>query len=558
MKARRAMVTFSIVSLIAVARLSLAQATPAPTVPAGAQEAASATAPTPQGDQRPFSGDAWEDYMKRYREIHKFPRDLVIRLTPNMGYPSAFMRQKMEIVDEDAEWVYMRNLPIEDPNSAAHRAWLMRQTIEVRQMARIDEAKGQFIMDPAVEHPIPPFTDRVHFEERSSGLPNQGRWGLGVAVADVNGDKLLDLVLPPPRLGVLRPAIYLQTPTGWRLWEQVVWPSTKLDYGDVKVADFDGDGNLDIALACHFLRNYVLYGNGKGDFSRFVELPRVGSKLSSRAMVTADFNGDGRPDLATLAELDVDLSTNEQLVGALLQIVLNTPKGWEVAAVSGADQHLYGDHLAVGDFDADGHPDLFVSSHKNSNRNLVFLNLGDGRRFLPVSSPEFPNRGYVFGVAAGDLDGARGDEALIGAYQSVRAGTEQYPMNGVVTYKLARDGEKVTVTRDVVSIDERDVDAYVTAAVGDVDGDGRNDLLVGRRNGQIEIYLQGMGGQYFREQSPELNLGDAYINALAVVPLAGKGVRAVVVVSSDGPSTPGTVRAFVVRPGPLTKAPAAR
>lgn len=547
--------------MVAMAVAAGAQAPPAPPPPGvpAASGTPAAQPPMAAEDAAPetMSDDKWETFMKRYREIRKFPRDMVVRLGPNIGYPAIFMRHKMEIVDEDAEWVYMRNLPIEDPDSRAHRSWLMRQSIEVRELLRKEEAEGQFVLDPAVEHPLPGFTDRIHLEERSNGLPAEGRWGLGLAVADMNGDGMADLVLPPVRLGKPRPSVFLQTASGWQEWAGVRWPETKLDYGDVQVADFDGDGHLDIALACHFLRNYVLYGNGKGDFTRVVELPRASERITSRAMVKADFDGDGRMDLATLAELDVDLATNAQHVGALLQVLLNTRKGWQVLGVEGGDRHVYGDHLAAGDFDADGRPDLLVSSHKNSNRNLIFLNRGDGRSFRPVSSREFPYLGYVFGVAAGDLDGTRGDEALVGAFQSVRAGSQQYPMNGVVTYKLGRGKDETTVARTVVAVDSREYDSYVSALVADVDGDGRNDLVLGRRNGSIEIYLQGIEGQFFREQSPELG-GDAYPNAFAVVGLGKGGERALVVVSSDGPTTPGSVRAFAVRPGPLTAPAAAR
>lgn len=531
---------------------------PAVPQPAAGTPAAQAQPGSEEAVTEAVSDDKWEAFMKRYREIRKFPRDLVVKLGPNLGYPAIFMRHKMEIVDEDAEWVYMRNLPIEDPDSRSHRSWLMRQSIEVRELMRQESAEGQFVMDPAVEHPLPGFTDRIHFQERSSGLPGEGRWGLGVAVADMNGDGLADLVLPPVRLGKPRPTVFLQTATGWQEWAGVQWPEIKLDYGDVQVADFDRDGQLDIALACHFLRNYVLYGNGKGDFMRFVELPRASERITSRALVKADFDGDGRMDLATLAELDVDLATNAQHIGALVQVLLNTPKGWQALGIEGGDRHIYGDHLAAGDFDADGRPDLLASSHKNSNRHLIFLNRGDGRSFRPVTSREFPHLGYVFGVAAGDLDGARGDEALVGAFQSVRAGTQQYPMNGVIAYKLSRGEDAPTVARTLVAVDGREYDTYVSALVADVDGDGRNDLVMGRRNGAVEIYLQGLEGQFTREQSPELGLGDAYLNAFEVVVLGSGGERALVVVSSDGPTTPGSVRAFAVRRGPLTQAPAAR
>lgn len=531
---------------------------PAGSAPAGGTPAAQAQPGSEDAVPEALSDDKWEAFLKRYREVRKFPRDLVVKLGPNLAYPAIFMRHRMEIVDEDAEWVYMRNLPIEDPDSRAHRSWLLRQSIEVRELMRQEAAEGQFVMDPAVEHPLPGFTDRIHFEERSSGLPGEGRWGLGVAVADMNGDGLMDLVLPPVRLGRPRPTVFLQTSTGWQDWVGVQWPEIKLDYGDVQVSDFDGDGQLDIALACHFLRNYILYGNGKGDFTRWAELPRASERITSRALVKADFNGDGRMDLATLAELDVDLATNAQHIGALVQVLLNTPKGWQVLGIEGGDRHVYGDHLATGDFDADGRPDLLVSSHKNSNRHLIFLNSGDGRSFRPVTSREFPYLGYVFGVAAGNLDGARGDEAVLGAFQSVRAGSQQHPMNGVIAYKLSHGEDAPSVARTVVAVDGREYDAYVSALVADVDGDGRNDLVMGRRNGSVEIYLQGLEGQLSREHSPELGLGDAYINAFEVVALGSGGERALIVVSSDGKATAGSVRAFAVRRGPLTQATAAR
>lgn len=552
------LVTMSMLTMAAAAGAQAQPKVPFPVPTASGTPAA----PTPPASEEvapeTLSEDKWEAFMKRYREIRKFPRDMVVRLGPNIGYPAIFMRHKMEIVDEDDQWVYMRNLPIEDPDSRAHRSWLMRQSIEIRELMRQEAAEGQFVMDPAVEHPLPGFADRIHFLERSDGLPREGRWGLGLAVADMNGDGLADLVLPPVRLGKPRPSIFLQTSSGWQEWADVKWPELKFDYGDVQVADFDRDGHLDIALACHFLRNYVLYGDGKGGFTRALELPRASERITSRALVKADFNGDGRMDLATLAELDVDLATNAQHVGALVQVLLNTRKGWEVFGVEGGDQHVYGDHLATGDFDADGRPDLLVSSHKNSNRNLIFLNRGDGRSFRPVASREFPYLGYVFGVAAGDLDGVRGDEALIGAFQNVRAGSQQHAMNGVVTYKLTRGEGEPAVARTVVAIDSREYDAYVSALAADVDGDGRSDLVMGRRGGAIEVYLQGLEGQFFREQGAELGIGDAYPNAFAVVPLGTGSERALVVVSSDGPTTPGSVRAFAVRPGPLTAAPAAR
>lgn len=550
-----------VLSVASVAGALAQESTPAPSgapaPPAVASPvAAPGDAPAATGSETTLPID--RDLPPGYYEIHKFPRDQVVRLTETTAYPARFMRVKMEIVDEDAEWVYLRNLPVEDPDSAGHKAWTARQTLEAKTLARKELAVGKFVMDPAVEHPLPGFSDRIHLEERSSGLPSQGRWQMGMAMADMNGDGLQDIVLPPPRLGIARPWIVLQTSTGWRAWDDVRWPDVKLDYGDVKVADFDRDGNPDIAIACHFLRNYVMYGNGKGDFTRVVELANANAKFSSRAIGLADFDGDGRQDIVALAELDVDLSTNAAIRGALLQVHLNKRNGWKTVPVTGAYENLYGDHVAVGDLDADKKPDIVVSSHKNSNFSFAFLNRGDGESYLPVATPEFPYLGYVFGVAVGDLDGKAGDEALLGAFQNVRLGSGGKPMNGVIIYGFSRKGEEVTATRQVVAVDGQDLNAYSAAGIADLDGDGRNDLLIGRRNGDVELYLQGLDGQFLRERSPELTFGDSYINALTVMPIGTSGERALIVESSDGKATPGSVRAFMVRRGPLTKPAAAR
>ncbi|HXT22203.1 MAG TPA: hypothetical protein VN923_15730, partial [Thermoanaerobaculia bacterium] len=71
------------------------------------------------------------------------------------------------------------------------------------------------------------------------GLPQNGQWRDGLAIADMNEDGHLDLVTPPPRKALGRgPAIFLGDGAGhWRVWQEARFPrDVRYDYGDVAVA----------------------------------------------------------------------------------------------------------------------------------------------------------------------------------------------------------------------------------------------------------------------------------------------------------------------------------
>jgi hypothetical protein len=70
----------------------------------------------------------------------------------------------------------------------------------------------------------------------------------------------------------------------------------------VVTADFDGDGRLDLALTNTNTDNFsVLLGNGNGTFQNAVQFP---CGHLPRGIATADFNGDGKPDLVIANEGD--------------------------------------------------------------------------------------------------------------------------------------------------------------------------------------------------------------------------------------------------------------
>ena len=95
-------------------------------------------------------------------------------------------------------------------------------------------------------------------------------------------------------------------PLLWYEWVKGTWVAHKLadiHFGhSLQIADFDGDGNLDIFCAEQRLdganpqsKAYIFYGDGKGNFTKNV----VAEGLDFHESKVADLDGDGRLDIIT-------------------------------------------------------------------------------------------------------------------------------------------------------------------------------------------------------------------------------------------------------------------
>src|SRR6185503_1715247 len=128
-------------------------------------------------------------------------------------------------------------------------------------------------------------------------------------------------------------------------------------------ADFNGDGRADLAAASIPSGEVVvLLNDGEGSFnapSRYV----VGT--SPRDLIAADFNGDGRADLATIL-------ANSFSVLVLFATDFGT-FGEPVPAAFGA---IWPNAITASDLNGDGPLDIAIA---NSTRDVsVYLGKGDG------------------------------------------------------------------------------------------------------------------------------------------------------------------------------------
>jgi Bacterial Ig-like domain (group 3)/FG-GAP-like repeat len=117
-----------------------------------------------------------------------------------------------------------------------------------------------------------------------------------ISVADFNGDGIPDLAIGNDPQGGSTGSLTILLGNGDGTFTTAASPATTSGVNSIAVADFNGDGKPDIAVA-NGLTLTMLKGNGDGTFASSTITPTAGFFVSS-AMVLGDFNGDGKADLA--------------------------------------------------------------------------------------------------------------------------------------------------------------------------------------------------------------------------------------------------------------------
>ncbi len=269
-----------------------------------------------------------------------------------------------------------------------------------------------------------------------------GAEGTGeVEVGDVDNDGRTDLVATAYNSERL---ITLLS-TGGRSFTPPIEQSLR-HAGALKLADFDGDGVLDAAIGVYEPRVAIARGAGNGHFGEPVPV-RIGAPCNWLGV--ADFDADGAPDFVSVGYThgEVSVLLNAGAHGTAI------PIGSRTLLRTGADPH----GVALADLDLDGDLDL-VATHFSGASYSVRRNSAGGfgtRRDSPA--PLEPSL-----VSTGDLNADGRPDVVWGNRASHSAS---------VVYGNA-DGS--LQPQDEYSADY----GAISAAMGDVDGDGFPDLLV--------------------------------------------------------------------------------
>ena len=168
----------------------------------------------------------------------------------------------------------------------------------------------------------------------------------------------------------------------------------------LKAADFNGDGFSDIAATGTAMgapypigRVVVLFGNGTGSLPTTLRLMTC---FSGNSVDLGDFNRDGKVDIAASCA-GFSMAPDSNVVTWIVGDGLGGFTDFGYAVVTGLPQKV-----TVGDFAADGKPDLVVST---GARNTVAVLLNTTVVALPPVANAGPDQTVHVGVAA-TLDGS--------------------------------------------------------------------------------------------------------------------------------------------------------
>ena len=354
-----------------------------------------------------------------------------------------------------------------------------------------------------------PVADRVRFADFGAGLPRSGQWRNGFVLVDLDGDGHLDIFHSPPRKSARTPVGFLGDGHGhWHPWTGVRFPPAPYDYGDVTVGDWLGDGHLGFALGVHLKGLMAFAGDGKGGFKPYSkgldwESPEHPAVFTSRRLATLDVNGDGRPDIVALGE-GPRLNTGRGQEAKLgqseafgLVAYLNGKDGtWHRTQISDSPG-LFGDDLAVGDFNGDGRKDIAATTGAMGEKDLVYLAQPQGG-FQKVTLDAIRPRSYVTAIAAGDFDHDGRDDLAIGYLSSEADGVSRTAID--VFYSRPNG----TWERRVLVVQEGR-EMITALATGDLDGDHQTDLVALTGAGKVWVFL-GDGKGFFVRQEPTTGL----------------------------------------------------
>jgi hypothetical protein len=219
--------------------------------------------------------------------------------------------------------------------------------------------------------------------------------GDGIAIGDLNGDKRPDVVVTNENFGVI---VYLNQGSGTFKVNGTVGAIPIGATNNVVLADINHDKKLDIIIPDSLGDVFTFYGKGNGTFTAGPAYPlQACNDCSNFLAAVGDFNGDGAFDLLETNGISVSTVSLGRGDGTF-----RTSPLYDYTTVHQAD------NIVTADFNGDGFPDVAQSVNTGSVNGKIGINLGSAHGVLGATSyvtASTCTANYVVWVATGDVNG---------------------------------------------------------------------------------------------------------------------------------------------------------
>ena len=238
--------------------------------------------------------------------------------------------------------------------------------------------------------------------------------------------------------------------------------ATKVDFvaysipTSVAIGDVDGDGKLDMVITNNNGINISVFRNksqiGTINFETRLD---VGTGTNPFAMALGDIDGNGKIDLAFTNYMNTNFSVKLNIsTRGIIDLA------FKVDIATGTNPSS----LAIGDLDGDGKLDLAVTNY-SSNSVSVYRNTGTNGTVSFATKVDFTTGTNPKSVSIGDIDGDGKPDLTITNYNSNSVSIFRNTcISGTISFASKVDFTAGTNPN--------------SAAIGDLDGDGKPDLAI--------------------------------------------------------------------------------
>jgi polysaccharide export outer membrane protein len=274
-----------------------------------------------------------------------------------------------------------------------------------------------------------------------------------IAIADFDNDGRPDLAFSIQKE---TKGVQIWLGRGKSVWEKGSSPVESGEFYGIRAADINSDNNVDLVCAAAGSDDRagikVWLGDGGGGWISEVG-PTAREEYSDVAV--ADFNGDGRLDLA---------GSGRGLRGALRLWLGDGTGGWsDLPPLEPGNYYA----ISTADLNGDGHLDLFAGTYRSGFR--VFLGDGNGV-FQSIETPV--QEGSFWKVIIGDASSVDFPKVFASSLDS----------GGIMAWRWTGKGF------DEFAGFYGSTGAYYDMAVADLDGDGRQDLIAASNGQGVSIW----------------------------------------------------------------------